>query len=265
MSLHPRAHVHEKALVGKNVKVDPFALIEEDVEIGDGTWIGPHAVIMSGTRIGEDCKVFPGAVLGADPQDLKYDGEPSALEIGNRVTVREYCTLNRGTRARGITSIMHDTLIMAYCHVAHDCHIGNNVVIANAVNLAGHVEIGDHAIIGGMSAVQQFVKIGSHTYIGGGTMVRKDVPPYVKAAREPLTYMGVNSVGLRRREFSEGDIRVIQDAYRILFIKGATLKESIDQLTTDMPSGFVRDEILTFVRSSRNGLLRGHNRHEDES
>jgi UDP-N-acetylglucosamine acyltransferase len=264
MSLHPRALVHEKALIGKNVRVDPFALVEEGVEIGDDTWIGPHAVLMSGTKVGRQCKIFPGAVLGADPQDLKYDGELSTLELGDRVTVREYCTLNRGTKARGYTSIMDNTLIMAYCHVAHDCHIGCNVVIANAVNLAGHVEIGDYAIIGGMSAVQQFVKIGCHTYIGGGTMVRKDVPPYVKAAREPLSYMGVNTVGLRRRNFAEVDIQSIQDIYRILFVKGSTLEESVEQMTGEVPPGSIRDEILAFIGSSRNGLLRGYNRHSDD-
>jgi UDP-N-acetylglucosamine acyltransferase len=216
-----------------------------------------HAVIGSGSRI------FPGAVIAAIPQDLKFQGEPSQVIIGENVTIREYVTINRGTIDRYQTSVGDNTLIMAYTHVAHDTYIGSNCVIANSVNLAGHIQLGDWVVIGGMSAIQQFVKIGPHAFIGGGSLVRKDVPPYVKAAREPLSYVGVNSVGLRRRGFSQADIHHIQDIYRILFVKGLNVTNALDTIEAEVPATRLRDEILRFIRSSDKGVMRGFNHLND--
>ena len=198
----PLAYVHPQAEIADSVVIEPFAFISKNVVIGEGSWIGPNVNIMPGTRIGKNCKVFPGAVIGAIPQDLKYRGENTAAVIGDGTTIRECVTVNRGTSYAQKTVIGSNCLLMAYSHVAHDCQIGNNVILANSVNLAGHVEIEDWAILEGMVAVQQFIRIGAHAFIAGGSLVRKDVPPFVKAAREPLAYAGVNSIGLRRRGFS---------------------------------------------------------------
>ena len=213
----PLSFVHSGAKIDKSVVIEPFVTIESNVLIGKGTWIGSNVTIMEGARIGENCRIFPGAVISAIPQDLKFNGEDSIVEIGDNTTIRECATVNRGTTATGKTIIGKNCLLMAYSHVAHDCNIGDNCVIVNGVALAGHVTIGDFAILGGNSAVHQFVTIGRHAMISGGSLVRKDVPPFVKAAREPLSYIGINSIGLRRREFTEEKINEIQDIYRILF------------------------------------------------
>jgi UDP-N-acetylglucosamine acyltransferase len=249
--------VHPNAKIGKNVQIEPFAYISGDVEIGDNTWIGPHATVMDGTRIGNNCRIFPGAVVGAIPQDLKYKGEASTLIIEDNVTVRECCTLNRGTEASMTTKIGKNTLLMAYVHVAHDCFIGSNCILANNVNLAGHIEIGNHVIIGGISAVHQFVKIGDHAMIGGGSLVRKDVPPYVKAAREPLSYAGVNSIGLRRRGFTDEQINHIQDIYRILFVKGTNVKKSMEIIEATVPASKEKEIIMNFLFHADRGLMKG--------
>lgn len=251
------AFVHPDARIGKNVTIEPFAYISGDVEIGDGTWIGPQATVMDGTRIGNNCRIFPGAVVGAIPQDLKYKGEASTLIIGDNVTVRECCTLNRGTEASMTTKIGSNTLLMAYVHVAHDCFIGSNCILANNVNLAGHIEIGNHVIIGGLSAVHQFVKIGDHAMIGGGSLVRKDVPPYVKAAREPLSYVGVNSIGLRRRGFNDDQINHIQDIYRILFVKGTNVKKSMETIDATVSASEEKEKIMNFLNQADRGLMKG--------
>lgn len=245
------------ARIADDVEIGSFTCIAGDVEIGEGTWIGPHVTILDGVRIGENCKIHPGTVLGGIPQDLKFKNEYSLLEIGNNVTVREYCTLNRGTRDKGTTKIEDNCLIMAYVHIAHDCYIGKNSILANSVNLAGHIHVGENVVIGGMSAVHQFVKIGDHAMIGGGSLVRKDVPPYVKAAREPLSYAGINSVGLRRRGFSTEDINIIQDIYRYLFVRGYNTRQAIDMIETHLPSSEYKDTILQFVNESDRGLMRG--------
>jgi UDP-N-acetylglucosamine acyltransferase len=249
--------IHPKAKIGLNVTIEPFTTIYGDVEIGDNTWIGPHVTIMDGARVGKNCKIFPGAVVGAIPQDLKFKGEYSLVELGDGVIVREYCTLNRGTQASHRTTIGKNTLLMAYVHIAHDCHIGAHAVLANGVTLAGHIEIEDYAILGGLSAVHQFVKIGAHTYIGGGSLVRKDVPPYVKAAREPLAYAGINSIGLRRRGFDAHKINHIQNIYRILFVKGFNTTQAIEIIETDIEATPERDYILEFIRRADRGLMRG--------
>jgi UDP-N-acetylglucosamine acyltransferase len=251
------SYIHPKANLGNNVTVEPFAYIGEDVIIGDDSWIGPHASVMTGTTLGCNCKVFPSAVVGAIPQDLKYRGENSTLIIGDNVIIRECATLNRGTEAAMTTKIGNNTLLMAYVHVAHDCFIGNNCIIANSVNLAGHIEINDFVIIGGMSAVHQFVKIGDHSMIGGGSLVRKDVPPYVKAAREPLSYAGVNSIGLRRRGFTNDQINHIQDIYRILFVKGYNIHKALDTIEATIPNSDEKEYILSFVKGADRGLMKG--------
>lgn len=249
--------VHSTAKLGENVTVEPFAYIGENVEIGEGSWIGPHATVLEGSFVGKNCKIFPGAVIGAIPQDLKYKGEKSTLVIEDNVTVRECCTLNRGTEASMTTRIGKGTLLMAYVHVAHDSYVGSNCILANNVNLAGHIEIGNQVIIGGMSAVHQFVKIGDHVMIGGGSLVRKDVPPFVKAAREPLSYVGVNSIGLRRRGYTNEQINHIQDIYRILFVKGNNVKKAIEIIEATIKETNEKEIILQFLGQADRGLMKG--------
>ncbi len=198
----PTAYIHPKAKIGENVTIEPFAVIYENVEIGDGTWVGPHATIFPGARIGKNCKIYPGASISAVPQDLKFAGEETVTIVGDNTTIREAVTLNRGTVDKYRTEVGRNCLVMAYVHVAHDCIIGNNCIVANAVQLAGHVVVDDFAFIGGTSAVHQFVRIGKHAMVSGGSLVRKDVPPFTKAGREPLSYVGINSVGLKRRGFT---------------------------------------------------------------
>jgi len=251
------SYIHPLAKVAENVIVEPFAYIGANVEIGEGTWVGPHATILEGSFIGKNCKLFPGAVIGAIPQDLKFKGENSTLVIEDNVIVRECCTLNRGTEASMTTRIGRGTMLMAYVHVAHDCFIGSNCIIANNVNLAGHIEIGNQVIIGGMSAVHQFVKIGDHAMIGGGSLVRKDVPPYVKAAREPLSYVGVNSVGLRRRGFTIEQVNHIQDIYRILFVKGNNVKKAIETIDATIHESAEKAFIMQFLMQADRGLMKG--------
>lgn len=255
--LHKLANIHPNAKLGNKVTVEAFATVDDDVEIGEGTWIGPNAVILRGSRIGSNCKIFPGAVVGAVPQDLKFEGEESMLEVGNNVIIREYCTINRGTRANYKTQIKDNCLLMAYVHVAHDCIIGEKTILANNVNLAGHVEVGNNVVIGGISAVHQFVKIGDHSMIGGGALVRKDVPPFVKAAREPLSYAGVNSVGLRRRGFSNKQINHIQDIYRILFVKGFNTRQAIHTIEATINASPEREQILSFLSETDRGVMKG--------
>lgn len=251
------SYIHPDAKIGKNVKIEPFVCIEADVVIGDNCWIGSHAVIMNGARMGNNCNIFPGAIIGAIPQDLKFDGEKSTVEIGNNVTIREYATLNRGTKAGQRTVIEDNCLLMAYVHVAHDCHIGQRVILANNVTLAGHIRIDEYAILGGMTAVHQFVKIGKHTMIGGGSLVRKDVPPFVKAAREPLSYVGINSIGLNRRGFTKEQIKAIQDIYRILYVKSNNITQGMRTVEATMEYSEERDEILRFIRRADRGVMRG--------
>lgn len=249
--------VSPKAQIGNNVTIGAYAVIEEDVVIGDDCWIAPHAIIMNGTRIGSNCRVFPGAVLGAIPQDMKFEGEESELVIGNNVTVREYCTLNRGTKYNHRTVVEDNCLIMAYVHLGHDCIIKKNAILVNNVNLAGHVEVGESAIIGGMAAIHQFVKIGDHAMISGGSLVRKDVPPYVKAGREPLSFIGVNSLGLKRRGFSTEQIREIQEIYRILFVRGYNTTQAIGIIETTVNSSEFRENILDFLEKADRGIMKG--------
>jgi len=253
----PLAYVHPSAKIAPTVVIEPFTTIHKNVVIEEGTWIGSNVTIMEGARIGKNCRIFPGAVISAIPQDLKFEGEDSTVEIGNNVTIREFVTINRGTKALGKTVIGSNTLIMATAHVAHDCVIGENCIIVNGVLLAGHVEIDDWAIIGGLTAVQQFSKIGTHAFVGGGSLVRKDVPPFVKAAKEPISYAGINSIGLRRRGYTNEKINEIQNIYRILFQKNYNVSQALSIIEADFEATQDRDIILTFIRSSQSGIMKG--------
>ena len=254
----PLAYVHPGAKIAKNVVIEPFTTIHNNVVIGDGTWIGSNVTIMEGARIGKNCNIFPGAVISAVPQDLKFGGEDSLAIIGDNCTIRECVTINRGTIASGQTTLGNNCLIMATAHIAHDCHIGDNAIIVNGVALAGHVTIGNHAIIGGLAAIHQFIHVGDHAMVSGGSLVRKDVPPYTKAAKEPLSYVGINSVGLRRRGFSTEKIREIQDIYRILYQKNYNTSQAVSIIEAEMEATPERDEILDFIRNSSRGIMKGY-------
>jgi UDP-N-acetylglucosamine acyltransferase len=254
----PLAYVHPDAKIAENVVIEPFVSIDRDVEIGEGTRIGSSTTILAGTRIGKNCNLFPGAVLGAIPQDLKFRGEYSIVEIGDNCTIREFVTVNRGTAARGKTTVGNNCLIMAYAHIAHDCAVGNNVILVNNTQLAGEVVVDDWAIIGGMTAIHQFCHIGPHVMISGGSLVRKDVPPFIKAGREPLSYVGINSIGLRRRNYSNEKIREIQDIYRYIYQKGLNTAQAVEIIEAEMPATQERDEVLLFVKDSKRGIIRGY-------
>ena len=254
----PLSYVDSGANIARNVVIEPFVTIEKNVNIGSGTWIGNNVTIMEGATIGKNCRIFPGAVISAIPQDLKFSGEKSEVIIGDNTTIRECVTINRGTKAIGKTIIGNDCLLMAYCHVAHDCVIGDNCVIVNGVALGGHITIGDWVIIGGLSAVHQFVHIGSHAMISGGALVRKDVPPYVKAAREPLSFVGINSIGLRRRGFKDKKIQEIQNIYRILFQSNNNNTQAIAKIEGELSASPERDEIISFIQNSGRGIMKGY-------
>ena len=253
----PLAYIHPEAKIANNVVIEPFSTIHKNVVIEEGTWVGPSVTIMEGARIGKNCRIFPGAVVSAIPQDLKFDGEDTTVEIGNNTVIRECVTINRGTVDRHKTVIGSNTLLMAYVHVAHDCVIGDHCILANAAQIAGHVLIDDHVQVGGMSAVQQFVRIGAHAFVGGGSLVRKDVPPFIRAAREPLGYSGINSIGLRRRGFSNEKINEIQEVYRLVYLSGMNNSASLDRIEVTMPPSKERDEIIRFIRGSERGITRG--------
>lgn len=260
----PLAYVHPQARIASNVVIEPFVTIDKNVVIGEGTWIGPNVTILEGAHIGRNCRIFPGAVISAIPQDLKFAGEDTVVRIGDNVTIREFATINRGTRASYETIVGNNCLLMAYVHIAHDCHIGNHVILANSAALAGHIKIDDWAIIGGMAAIHQFVNIGAHAMISGGGLVRKDVPPFCKAAREPLSYAGINSIGLRRRGFSSEKIKEIQDIYRIIFVKGYNVSQALGFIEAELPATPERDEIITFIANSRRGIMKGYTRNGKE-
>ncbi len=255
--ISPQAYVSQDATIGPGTVVEPFAFIEANVVIGANCWVGPHAIIHSNTTLGDSCKVFSGAVVGAIPQDLKFNGEASTVEIGNHTVIRECVTINRGTADRMITKVGSDCLLMAYCHLAHDVCIGDHVIIANSGNIAGHVTIEDWVIIEGMVGVQQFVTIGQHAFVAGGSLVRKNVPPFVKAAREPLSFIGVNSTGLRRRGFTKDRIINIEDIYRTLYVQNTNLSQAARLAEKDLPHSPEKEGILAFIQASDRGIIRG--------
>ncbi len=251
------AHIDPNAKIGKDVKIGPFSTIHGDVEIGDGTVIHSNVVIMDGARIGKNCEIFPGAVISAIPQDLKYQGEKTTVEIGDNTTIRECVTINKGTVDKMKTSVGNNCLLMAYVHLGHDVEVGNNCIIANAGSVAGHVKIEDFAILEGMVGVQQFLTIGAHSFIAGGTLVRKNVPPFCKAAREPMSYVGVNTVGLRRRGFDPKIISQIEDAYRIIYVQHKNMTKALEVLESEVPDSPEKQHILDFIRNSDKGIMKG--------
>lgn len=254
----PLAYIHPGSKIATNVVVEPFTTIHNNVIIGSGTWIGSNVTIMEGARIGKNCRIFPGSVISAIPQDLKFEGEDSLAIIGDNTTIRECVTVNRGTKALGKTQIGDNCLIMATSHIAHDCVIGDNCILANGSVIAGHVTVGDYAILSGLVAVHQFIHIGEHAMVSGGSLVRKDVPPYTKAGKEPLSYVGINSIGLRRRGFSTEKIREIQDIYRILYQKTYNNTQALEIIEAEMEATKERDQIILFIKNSQRGIMKGY-------
>jgi UDP-N-acetylglucosamine acyltransferase len=257
MSNQPLYYLHPDAKIGKNVEIGPFTAIYGDVVIGDNTWIANNVTIMDGARIGKNCRIFPGAVISGIPQDLKFEGEITTAEIGDETTIREYVTVNRGTKSKGKTVVGSNCLIQSYVHVAHDCKVGNNCILSGYVGLAGEVIVEDWAILGGGSLVHQFVRIGSHVMIQGGCKVIKDVPPFIMAGRDPVSYAGLNLVGLRRRNFSSDKIQEIQEIYRTIYQKGLNNSDALRSIEASIPSNEERNHIIDFIRSSERGIIRG--------
>lgn len=254
--IHPHTYIHPNAKLATNVKIDPFTVIHPNVEIGEGTWIGSNVTIMEGARIGKNCRIFPGAVISAIPQDLKFEGEVTTVEIGDNTTIREFVTINRGSKDRFTTKVGNNCLIMAYSHIAHDCIVGNNCIMSNNTQMAGHVVLGDNAILAGMCAIHQFVRIGQFSFVSGGSLVSKDVPPYIKAGRTPLSYAGVNSIGLKRKGFSVLQINQILDIYRVIYNKNLNTSQALNFIEEELPATDERDEILTFIRESHRGIIK---------
>ncbi len=255
-SIHHTAIVDAAAELAEGVTVGPYAVIEAGARVGAGTEIGPHVFIGTGTKIGQECRIFQGAILGTVPQDLKFKGEQSELHIGDRTTVREYATLNRGTGENGVTRVGSDCLLMAYVHIAHDCDIGDHVILANAVNLAGHVQIEEWVSIGGMTPVHQFARIGCHAFIGGGYRVPKDIPPYILATGEPLQYAGLNVVGLQRRGFSSETLRLLKRAYRLIYRSGKNVSQALEQIEKDLEMTDEVRHVYEFIKNSERGIMR---------
>jgi len=256
--------IHPNARLGAHVVVEDFSTIAEHVEIGEGSHIGPNVTICDYVKLGKNCQVFPGAVIGGIPQDLKFQGEITHVEVGDNVTLRECVTINRGTTAsgKGVTRVGDNCLLMAYVHIAHDCRIGNNVVLVNAVGVAGEAEIDDYAIVGGLSGVHQFTKIGAHVMLSGGSMISKDVPPYVLAGHRPLVYGGINFVGLRRRGYTMEQMNLIREIYRIIYKSGFNTAEGCDKVEAAFSPSPERDMILNFIRSSKRGIIRAKTSNE---
>ena len=254
----PLAYVHPAAKIASNVVIDPFVTIDQNVEIGEGTRIGSNVTILEGARIGKNCTICSGAVISGVPQDLKFKGEDSVAIIGDNTTIRECVTINRGTASKGKTVVGSNCLIMAYCHVAHDSVLGDNVIMSNSVAVAGEVVIDDNAVIGGGALIHQFSHIGAHVMLQGGSLVNKDIPPYIKAGRLPVSYAGVNSIGLRRRGFTNEQISEIQEIYRYLYLSGLNNSDAVDRIEAELPASKERDEIIMFVRNSKRGIIRGY-------
>lgn len=255
--ISPLANVSPKASIGNNVTIEAFATVYEDAVIGDNTHIHPNAIVYPDTTVGSDCQIFPGALVGVVSQDLKYKGEKAKTVIGNNTIIREYATIHKGTADRMITSVGNNCLLMAYSHVAHDCMVGNNVILANYVGLAGHITIEDFVIIEGYTAIQQFITIGAHSFLAGASKVRKNVPPFIRVARDPLQYIGVNTVGLSRRGFDKEVINQIEDIYRLIFVRGHNLTNALELVEQEIPDTETKKQIVNFIRSSQDGIVKG--------
>jgi UDP-N-acetylglucosamine acyltransferase len=261
IQIDTRAVVSPKAAIGDGVQVAPYAVIEDDVTIGEGTSIGAHAVIHSGSRIGKECRIHPLAAIGGFPQDLKFKGEPTTLEIGDRCVVREFVTLNRATAETGRTIIGSNCLFMAYAHVGHDCVVGDNVILANCCALGGHVHLGSWVILGGLTPVHQFCHVGDHAMIGGGFRVVKDVPPYVLAGSEPLIFERLNIVGLRRRGFSEKSIDLLDKTYRLIYRSSLNVSQAVARVKEEVESSPEVEAVLSFISKSKRGIISGYVHH----
>lgn len=253
---HPSSVISEEAKIGRNVSVGPFSVIHENVEIGDDCQIMNGVTIMPGSRIGNGVRIFPNAVIGAIPQDLKFRGEDTLAIIGDNTTIRECVTVNRGTASKGTTEVGSNCLLMAYVHVAHDCRIGNNVIVSNAVQFGGEVVVDDFAVIGGGSLIHQFCHLGKYIMLQGGALVNKDIPPYVKAAREPISFVGLNAVGLHRHGFSREDVQTITDVYKLLYMSDLNVTNAIKLIMNTLPDTPLRNEIVSFVENSERGVIR---------
>ena len=258
--IHPLATVHPNAKLGDNIEIGPYAFVDEFVEIGDGCKILPHATVFKYVRMGNNCSVFPAAVIGAIPQDLKYEGEVTYVEIGDNVNIRECATINRGTKAsgKGVTRIGSNTLLMSYTHVAHDCTVGEHCILVSYVGIAGETDVDDWAILGGGTMAHQFSKIGKHAMVGGGSKINKDIPPFVLCGRDPISYVGINIVGLRRRGFTSDQIRNIKDMYDIIYSSGNNVSDACAKVEAGFPQSEERDTILEFIRNSKRGIVRGN-------
>lgn len=249
------SQVSPKAKIGKDVKIGPFVYIDDDVEIGDGTTLMPHSVVLNGARIGKNCLICSGAVISNIPQDLKFKGEETTAVIGDNTTIREYVTVNRGTASKNTTIIGSNCLIMAYCHIAHDCRLGNHIIMSNACQIAGEVIIEDYATIGGGSLMHQFSHIGTQVMIQGGSRVSKDIPPYVMVGREPVKLIGLNAVGLRRRNFSPEAIDSISKTYACIYAPGLNISQGIEKALAEVPQTPERDVIIDFIKTSPRGIV----------
>ena len=249
--------IHKDSIIGKNCKIDPFSYIGRDVEIGDNCWIGNNVTLYPGSKLGNNVKVFPGAVICSEPQDLKFEGEKTTVEIGDNTTIREFVTISRGTNDRLKTSIGKNCLIMAYSHIAHDCIINDDCVIVNNVQIGGHVKIDNFAIIGGGTLIHQFSNIGAHAMVAGGSLVRKDIPPFCKAGKEPISFKGVNTIGLKRRNFTSESINQIQNIYRIIYLEGRNTSQAINKIENDIKDSNEKKIVLDFIKNSDRGIIKG--------
>lgn len=250
------SYISPKAKIGNNVTIEPFAVIYDDVEIGEGTWIGPNVVIMDGARIGKNCKIFPGAVISAVPQDLKFEGEKTTVEIGDNTVIREHVTIHRGTKDKMKTAVGNNCLIMTGVHIAHDCILGNHVIIASGTAFAGHCIIDDYAIIEGQAGIQQFIRIGMHAFVGGRCAVRKNIPPFVRAAKDPSVYIGVNTIGMKRKGYSEELVRQVEDIYRTIYLRGLNTTNALINIEQEIPESVERNHIIQFIKESTNGIVK---------
>ncbi len=255
--ISPFADVSPKSKIGKNVTIDSYAIIKDDVIIGDNCHIHSHAIIYPDTTIGNDCQIFPGAIIGIVSQDLKYNGEKAITIIGNNTIIREYATIHKGTADRMQTKVGDNCLVMAYVHIAHDCIIGNNVILANNVGLSGHITIEDYAIIEGFTGIQQFSTIGTHSFVAAFSVIRKNVPPFIRVARDPLQYIGVNSIGLSRRGFDQDTIHHIEDIYRLIFVRGLNMTNALEAIEKEIPETKIRKQITEFIKNSKDGIVKG--------
>jgi UDP-N-acetylglucosamine acyltransferase len=260
-NIDSRAVVSPKAVIGDGVHVGPFSVIEDDVTIGEGTWVGTHVVIHSGSRVGKGCRIHAMAAIGGPPQDLKYRGEPTTVEIGDNTLVREFVTLNRGTVETGKTVIGSNCMFMAYSHVGHDCVVGDNVILANCCALGGHVHMGHWVILGGLTPVHQFCTIGDHAMVGGGFRVVKDVPPYVLAGSEPLIFERLNIVGLRRRGFSDKSIEVLDKTYRLIYRSSLNVSQAVARIKEEVEQTPEVQAVLSFIARSKRGIISGYAHH----